>query len=136
MDDPSSVRQFLVRVDGVEGTFATIEGGNINSETQKVFDGGELRPSVTSTAPDADDITVTRTYRNDRDEEIMRSLRQLVGTWSTTVSKTPLDAGMNVIGSPVVYSNARLKGLQELTSDAGGTDSAVWGLIFAVTDYR
>jgi hypothetical protein len=136
MGDKSSVRQFLVKLDGIDGYWSALEGGNISSESTKVYDGGEKVPDVITSEPEVEDITITRNFDRERDEDLMAELRQLVGSYSTTLSKTATDPNLVATGKPVVYPKARLKGFNEPTYDAAGTDPAQWGLVFAITQYR
>lgn len=132
----ASARQFLVKVDGVEGLWATKSGGNVAAENTKVYDGGSLKPDIITNPPTAEDVTVTRPYDPERDGPVLRQLLQLVGSWETTVSVTSTDANMVAVDQPRVYSNARLTGVQDPEVDAASGDAAVCGLTFAVPDYR
>ena len=136
MGEKSSARQFLVKVEGVLGFFATKQGGNVTADSTKVYDGGSLKPSIITNPPTAEDVEVTRPYDPDRDDEPMRQLLQLVGSWSTTVSVTPTDADLTAIAPPRVYPNARLVGVTEPEVGASSGDPATFGLTFAIADYR
>lgn len=132
----SSARQFLVKVEGVNGFFATKTGGNVTSDSTKAYDGGSLIPDLITAPPTAENVTVTRNYDPDRDDDIMRQLLTLVGSWETTVSVTPTDADLVAVAPPRVYSNARLVGVQEPEVDANSGDPAMFGLEFAISNYR
>lgn len=134
--NPSSARQFLVKVEGVQGFFATKTGGNVAADSTKVYNGGSLKPAIISNPPEAEDVEVTRPYDPDRDDEDMRRLLQLVGSWETTVSVTPTDTDLVAIAKPRVYPNARLVGVVEPEVDAASGDPATFGLTFAIADYR
>jgi hypothetical protein len=136
MGTKASARQFLVKVDGVEGYWATKSGGNVTAESQKVYDGGSLKPDIITNPPTAEDVTVTRPYDTARDPDILTALLQLVGSWETTVSVTPTDANLVAVGSPRVYPGARLIGVQDPEVDASSGDPSVCGLVFAIPDYR
>lgn len=132
----SSARQFLVKVDGIDGFWSTKSGGNVTADNTKVYDGGSLKPDIITNPPTAEDLSLTRPYDADRDDEVVRSLIQLVGSWDTTVSVTPTDADLVAIAPPRVYSNARLTGVTEPEVDSSSGDAAMIGLTFAVSDYR
>lgn len=132
----SSARQFLVKVEGVIGFWSTKTGGNVSSDTTPVYDGGSLKPDIISNPPTAEDVAVTRPYDPDRDDEMIRQLLQLVGSWETTVSVTPTDADLVAAAPPRVYPNARLKTVTEPEVDASSGDPAMIGLTFAIPDYR
>lgn len=130
--EKSSVRQFLIKVDGIDGYWGTFEGGNIASSTTKTYDGGETTASIITSQAEVDDITVTRNYDRIRDKPYIDDLRKLVGAWTTTISVTPTDGNLAADGDPDVYPNVTLSGVQVPQPDAEGTDPAKWGLMFAV----
>jgi hypothetical protein len=132
----SSARQFLVKVEGVDGFWATKTGGNVAADNTKVYDGGSLKPDIITNPPTAEDVNVTRPYDPDRDDEVLRELRQRVGSWTTTVSVTPTNADLEAVAAPTVYSEAVLTGVTEPEVDASSGDPAVCGLTFAISDYR
>lgn len=128
----SAQRQFLVKVDGIDGYWAQKSGGEITSDSTKVFDGGSLRADVIASPPEVGDITVTRPYDPLRDQEIINQLKTRVGTWMTTISVTPTETDLRaarVRGD--VYPEALLIGLRLPESDAGSGDAADYELTFA-----
>jgi hypothetical protein len=132
----SSARQFLVKVDTVEGFWAQKEGGNVAADSTKVYDGGNLKPDVITNPAEAEDVTVTRPFDVDRDDDVIRRLLPLVGSWETTVSVTPTDADLVAVAQPRVFPKARLVGVNEPEVDAASGDPATVGLVFAISDYR
>ena len=128
----SAQRQFLVKVAGIEGYFATKSGGDITAETSKVYDGGSDTPDVLAGPAEVDDISCSRAYDLQRDEPILRQLRRQVGRFSTTVSVTPTDRDLIAVGQPVVYPDALLTGVVEPETDASSGDAAEFELTFAV----
>ena len=136
MGDKSSQRQFLVRVDGIDGLFATKAGGNITAEVSKAFDGGSTTPDLISAPPSADNVTTGRTYEPERDAPIMARLRPMVGSFRTTLSVTPTDADLVAVAPPTTYSNALLVGLVEPEANAGSGDAAMFELEWAISNFR
>lgn len=136
MGEKSSQRQFLVKVEGIEGYFARKTGGNISAATSKAFDGGNPVPDLISAPPEAENVTCERTYDIQRDDEILRRLRPLVGVWRTTVSVTPTDRDLVAAAPPTTYPNALLVGIQEPEVDASSGDPATFALEFAISSYR
>ena len=61
MANPSAQRQFLVKVSGIDGYFMTKSGGNISSDTTKVYDGGAFTPDVIASPPAAEDVRPMQT---------------------------------------------------------------------------
>jgi|SRR5919197_374562 hypothetical protein len=129
----SAKRQFLVKVDGIDGYWAAKTGGEISADTNKVFDGGATEPDVIASPPSTDDVVCTRPYDPLRDQEVINQLKTRVGIWRTTVSVTPTESDLTasrVAGD--VYSNALLTKLKPPESDASSGDAAEVELTFAV----
>lgn len=131
----SAQRQFLVKVAGIDGYFATKSGGNVSADTTKVYDGGDPTPYVLAAPAEAENITVSRPYDPLRDADLMRRLRQRVGRATFTVSVTPTDRDLVVVGRPVVYPDALLVAVNEPDADAGSGDAATFELEFAVASF-
>lgn len=125
-------RQYLTRVSGIEGYWATFSGGNISSDTNKVYDGGNPVPEVLAGPSEADNVTVGRPYDINRDASIVESLRQQVGRFVATISVQPTDRNYNALGRPRVFPDALLVGLTEPDYDATSGDAAQIELEFAV----
>lgn len=126
-------RQFLVKVDGILGYFAQKSGGEVTSDATKVWDGGATKPDVIAAPAEAGDVTVTRPYDPERDQEILNSLLTMVGQWYTTVSIQPTEGDMRAARvKPRVYANALLIGVREPETDASSGDAADFELTFAV----
>lgn len=126
-------RQFLVTVDGITGPFAQKSGGEVTADATKVWDGGATRPDVIAAPAETGDVTVTRPYDPDRDQEILNNLLSRVGQWRTTISMQPLEGDMRTARvKPRVYADALLVGVREPESDASSGDAADYELTFAV----
>lgn len=132
----SAQRQFLVKVTGIRGYFASKTGGNLSSDSSKVYDGGDDQPDVMAGPAEVDNITVSRAYDYERDSEILQSLRERVGRWQTTVSVTPLRRDMTALRRPTIYPDAMLVGLTEPEVDASSGDAATYELEFAIGRWR
>lgn len=132
----SAQREFLVKVAGLDGYFMTKSGGNLSSDTNKVYDGGNTVPEVIAAPAEVENVTVSRAYDKQRDPRLLTDLRRRVGKWTTTISVTPTDADLVPIEDPTVYSNALLVGLNEPEADASGGDAATYELEFAVASVR
>lgn len=130
----SSQRQFLISVAGIDGYFMQKSGGNITSDSNKVYDGGQVVPQIVTSPKDVDNLTIGRAYDQARDEPILQKYRPLVGRWTTTVTVQPTDADLVAVGKPSVYSNAVLVSLTEPEYDASSGDVAMFEMEFAVTN--
>lgn len=132
MGNKAAQRQFLVKVEGIDGYWATKSGGNIGADASKVYDGGRLDPDVLSSPAEADDVTVSRPYDPYRDGPLAKDLRRRVGRFRATVSVSPTDEDLVVIGEAAVYPDALLTGLSEPEADAASGDAARIELTFAI----
>lgn len=132
----SAQRQFLVKVSGIDGYFMTKSGGNISADSTKVYDGGVTKPDILSATPEVENISVSRAFDQFRDGPVLAKMRGRVGRFVTTVSVTPTDRDLVAIGSPVVYSDALLVGLNEPEADASSGDAATFEMEFAVSSVR
>lgn len=122
-----------MKVDGIEGYWATKSGGEVTASSTKVYDGGALRPEVISSPAEVGDITVARPYDPIRDQEVINQLKTRVGTWVTTVSVSPTETDLRVAKvKGDVYPQALLTGLRVPESDASSGDAADYELTFAV----
>lgn len=124
---------FLIKVAGIGGNWQTFSGGERSSETNKNWDGGSLVPESISSPPETANVVVSRAYKHERDERALKALRNRVGKWRTTVSKTPTNEDLVAIGRPVTYSNALLIRVSEPQADSSSGDVAMYELEFSVS---
>lgn len=127
----SAQRQFLVSISGIPGYWMTKSGGEIASDSNKIYDGGSLTPSIVTSPAETGNLTVTRAYDQARDEPILQNLRTKVGRYSTTVTVQPTDADLVAVGRPSVYAGAVLVSLTEPDFDSSSGDIANVELEFA-----
>jgi hypothetical protein len=133
----SAQRSFLVsfrqtgRGTAKLGYWATKSGGDITSDSSKVYDGGNLRPTVLTAPAEVDDITVGRPYDPIRDEPFLRNFRKRVGRIKGTLSVQPTDIDLVPVGRPLVYPDVTLIGMTEPEMDAASGDAAMFELTFA-----
>ena len=129
-------RQFLVKIDGISGSWpywATKSGGEVTSDSNKVWDGGSLVPDVLASPAEVGDITIARPYDPDRDQPIINQLITQVGQWRTTISVQPTYGDLTAAKvKPRVYSNALLTGVREPEPDASSGDGSDYELTFAI----
>ena len=132
MGNKSAQRQFLVKVPGWQGYFATKSGGETTSDTSKVYDGGDPQPDVMAGPAETGNITVSRSYDYDRDDETLRAWKRQVGVLTADVSVTPLRRDMTALGRRTVFTDALLVRVTEPDADASSGDAATFELEFAV----
>ena len=128
----SAQRQFLVTLSGIDGKWMSKGGAGIQSDSNKIYDGGSLVPSIVTSPAEVENITVSRAYDQTRDEPILANLRAKVGRYSTTITVQPTDQDLVAVGKPSVYSGAVLVGLTEPDFDSSSGDVASIELEFAV----
>lgn len=128
-------RQALIKVDGIDGYFAQKTGGEVTSETNKVYNGGQKKPEIVASPPDTDDVVCTRPYDPDLHQELVERLKKRVGDWRTTISITPTASDLTALRvPPTVHPLALLKGVRAPEWDAGSGDAADFELTFAVSE--
>jgi hypothetical protein len=124
-------RQFLIKVAGVDGFFATRTGGRKTAATTKVFDGGSTTPDVLTAPALYSDIVVGRPYDPDRDDAIVAFLDPLVGNWDTAVDVTPTDGNLVPTGRTRHY-RGRLADVNYPEQDAKSGDEAALELTITI----
>lgn len=129
----SAQRQFLVKVDGVDGYFATKTGAETTSEVTREFDGGSLEPELLAGPASTSDLVCSRPYKPERDAHLVRLYRPLVGRLRKTVSVQATDADLVAVGRPTVYPNALLIGVSEPDTDANSGTASRVQLTFAIS---
>lgn len=129
----SAKRQFLIRVDGIDGYFAVKTGGRKSVATTKVFDGGSTIADVLTANPLVDDVTISRPFDRDRDMPLIKRLLPVCGTWDTHIYETPTDENLVPAGDPLTY-NARLSSVGPVDADAKSGDEVPVELVFAIRD--
>lgn len=127
----SAQRQFLIKVNGIDGYFATRRGGETTSDAAREFDGGSLVPEVLTSPATPGDLTVGRAYKPERDAGVLSSVRPKVGRWRTSVSVQPTDRDLVAKGRPTVYHGI-LIGVSDPEADANSGDPARLELTFAI----
>lgn len=131
-------RQFLTKVAGIDGLWATCSGGEASVEHTKQFDGGALVPDILSGNPQISDLTVSRGYDPTRDGPIRSNLSRMLAqgrSYATTISRTPTDEDYTPIGPAEVFEG-KLKTVTPSDSDANSGDAARFQLVFTVRSVK
>lgn len=134
----TSQRQWLTKVAGIDGLWATFSGGEASVAHSKQYDGGSLVPDVLSGSPDFSDITVSRGFDPSRDGPVIRTLSRAISqgrSVQTTITRTPTDEDYTPVGQPEVYEVV----LQKVTpseADANSGDPSRIQLVFTVRSSR
>jgi hypothetical protein len=131
----SAQRQALIKVDGIDGFFAQKTGGEVGSDTNKAWNGGERKPQIVAAPPETGDVVVTRPYDAELHQDLIERLARLVGTWETTLSITPTHTDLTAVkATPTVHPKALLTNLRRPEWDASSGDVSDWELTFAVPE--
>lgn len=131
---PAAARQQLVQVSGFPGYFANKEGGEIEAEASKVWDGGQTKPETMAGPAETSNVTVSRPYRPGVHGPILKQLAKRVGRHRTTISVYDTDPDLGPIGQPVVYPDALLVRMTRPEADAASSDASTFELEFAVSE--
>lgn len=99
------------------GVFDSRTGGETTADLGKYRPGGMAREKVRSGLPTTGDLTVAREFEFDRDVEILRWLRTVVGTAQVTVNSQPLDDNAVPFGKPTTWTG-------KLNSATGGDEDS------------
>lgn len=131
-------RQFLTKVAGLEGFWATFSGGEVSVEHTRQFDGGALTPDLLTGNPSISDITVSRGFDVTRDGPIRSTLARSLAqgrAFKTTITRTPTDEDYTPTGVPEVYE-VQLKSVTPSDADANSADAARIQLVFSTRSVR
>jgi len=113
--------------------FAQVNGGEIQSSVEKVYDGGSTFPEVLPAPIEVGDLTVTRHYDPDTDGALLEYYRPKVGKARFDVNVYTLDADQNKIGFTRQYPNALLVNITDPDGDSSAGGPATFSLTFAVS---
>jgi hypothetical protein len=116
------------------GTFDKMTGGDLDSNDVQYRPGGMGPPISLGGPKTANNVTVTRLYRLERDHNKLPKLLAAVGGGHMHVSKQPLDLQGNVFGSPIVL-NGRLKMVKHPDVDSEANAAALLELEMTVEGY-
>ncbi len=131
--------QSLVSVTGIGGSTSSLgywakkTGAEVSATATQGFDGGSSVPYVTVERPTVKNIILTKRYRASVDQELVKRLQAIVGSWTTNVTVQDTDATLTPIGSPTVYPNAVLVRVQPPDVDADSSDVKMLEIEFMPT---
>lgn len=102
----SNYRNTVV-VDGQDlGPFDTFNGGQINRSNTKHRPGGRRTEKLYKGLPRYENVTVGRTYENERDHDQVVAWLQQIAPQNAEVRRQPLDEDGNSFGDAIVYKGA------------------------------
>jgi len=143
-------RQILADIAPVDTThpqfelfrFAQVSGGEITASVEKIYEGGQKRPTVLCAPSEIGDVTLTAHYDDIESAEggrdglarKIRQLRPLVGSAFYNVNIKTYDCNIEVKGTDRVYGNALLVGLTEPDGDSSSGAPATFALTFSISD--
>ncbi len=118
-----------LNVDGLGdiGFFDKFTGGYVTAKPVKHRPGG-MGPEVSYLAlPIYSDVTISRVYEEDRDNNLIATLHNLVGSTYATVAVQPLDADGNPYLTPRTY-RGRIAAVKDGTADSTSENPRMWEL--------
>lgn len=126
-------RQFITKIAGIDGLWATFSGGEVSVGQTKTFDGGSTVPDILTANGEISDVTTSRTYDPDRDGPIEATLQRALSQQRavrTTITRQPTDEDYTPSG-PTKTFEVQLKTVTPPEADANSGDAArislVWG---------
>lgn len=129
----ASKRHYIVRIEGIPGTWRTFGGGGAEADVTLDYDGGAEKPDMLGGVPEYEDISVTRTVDPVADAAWLEPLKRGISKVVRTVSQQPTDPNMIAVGKPTVFPACLLKGYTEVETDAASSDPAEVTLTWATT---
>lgn len=128
----ASEADFLVKVAGIDGYFATKSGGDVTAATSDVYNGGQKYPTKLAGKPVTANVMCDRPYDPLLHSSLVKQLRPQTGRLRTTISIQPIDADEQPIGDPEVFPDALLVKVSSPPVDAASSKEGRFGLEFAV----
>lgn len=112
-----------VSIDGKSrGIFDTRSGGESTAAVTKYYPGGARTPVVDAARGDVSDVTVTRRHDGQRDEDLVKEVRRLIGRGVMKVTEQPLDVDGVAYGKPTTYSG-RISSVTGGDADSNSDDT-------------
>jgi len=119
--------------------FAQVNGGEVQSSVEKVYDGGSTFPEVLPAPIEVGDLTLTRHYDpgepgdEQSDGALLDYYRPRVGRARFDVNVYTIDADGNQIGYTRQYQNVLLVNITDPEGDSSAGGPATFSLTFAVS---
>lgn len=123
-----------VAVDGVSlGVFDSRTGGESGGEASKYRPGGMAKQKIRASLADVGDVTVSREFETERDNEVLRMLRTRTGRAPMSVNDQPLDENGVAFGKPTTWIG-RLNNVNGGDSDANSNDGRTLELVMVAAE--
>lgn len=122
--------------------FAQVSGGEITASVEKIYLGGESRPTVLCAPSEIGDITLTAHYDDDMNPSDtaagigakLKDLRKYVGVAYYNITVSVYDCDIKDPTNDRLYANALLVGMTEPEGDSSSGAPATFALTFAISD--
>lgn len=122
--------------------FAQVSGGEITASVEKIYEGGNSRPTVLCAPSEIGDVTLTAHYDDDMEQaetaagigEKLKKLRRYVGVAYYNITISVYDCDIKDPTNDRVYTNALLVGMTEPDGDSSSGAPATFALTFAISD--
>jgi hypothetical protein len=112
------------------GIFDKEDGGDVTTTPVKHRSGGNIVETIYPSLPVVGTVSLERVYdageyRND--QQLIATLRGLVGQANATVTEQPLDANMDAFGTPRTYTGL-LTGVKDGGVDSTSEQARMWSV--------
>jgi hypothetical protein len=115
-------------IDGEDaGPFTEMKGGESEADSSKIREGGGEDEIPLGGPKSVSDITLTHTYRPDRDSLLLTRWHGRTGLAAVVIKKQPLDDDLNAFGQPRVYTGI-LQKTGDPETNANANDTATFDL--------
>jgi hypothetical protein len=132
----TSQKHFLVTIGDqrIPGTFSSKTGGETSGETSRDRDGGNPIADVIPGDVTVSNVVVSRAYRPEHDQAIIKQLRPQVNRLNTSVTVQPLDRDYVPVGDPEVYVDCLLVRVAPVDVDTNSSETGRFELEFEPAD--
>lgn len=126
----ASESDFLVKVVGIEGLWATRTGGDTPTDVSQVFNGGEdyATPVIGKKKPS--NLVLTRPYDPRRDQQLSLELRRRQGSFRRTITQQPTLTDGTIVASPTTWIDCILINVKDPETNSGSSGAAMIELTF------
>lgn len=109
------------------GTFERRSGGAVSATDVKFRPGGSPTETSLGGSRTTENVTISRVFDLDRDNELLKRLASVVGQAKVTVSQQPMTADYVPRGTPTIWSGILIKATPP-EADSGGNATSMMEL--------
>lgn len=130
----SSESDFNVKIEGIDGLWATRTGGDAPLDVSLAFNGGDRFPTPVVGKEKPSQLICSRPFQPERDQPLIRDLKQRKGVFRPTIYQIPtFTDGVVVGGDDSVWTECVLTNVKDPDTNAGSSNSGMVELTFQPT---